>query len=147
MRISDWSSDVCSSDLEFRHVDAERAVGNALGKQRQHHQSGNEECAITDTVDGADARADRRAEHHEVQRGRQYRRGDTLHQRAEGARHFEAIDRADRVDVHDLFRTRLTKISSSELSLDCRLLKSTPWSLSLRRIAPMPVCYPCTSSV
>src|SRR3546814_21167927 len=116
MLISDWSSDVCSSDL--------------------HDQSGNDEGPVSDTVDLAHSRADRRAEDHEVQRRRQHRGCDRLGEGAESARHLEAVDGADGVPVHArppfLPCSRTTKISSSELSLELRSLKSMPCVASRR---------------
>ena len=99
---------------EFRKVDAERGIGDALRQHRQHHQPRHDEGAVADAFDLGDARADRRAEHHEIQRGRNHRRNDALQQRAPGARHFEQIDRADGPEIHGAL-TRLTKMSSSEL--------------------------------
>src|SRR5262249_4651386 len=112
----------------LRQVDAERGVRDALGEDRQHDEARYDEGTVADAVDSPHARADRRAEHHEVQRGRQHRGRDALHQGAEGARHLEAIDRADREYVHRRSLTRPTKMSSSELSLECRSLKSMPSS-------------------
>src|SRR3546814_3801458 len=102
MRISDWSSDVCSSDL--------------------HHQSGDDEGAIGNVADLGHPAADRRAEDDEIERG-----GDHRHQQAgpEGAakaRHFERIDGADTANVRDHAarsspfgsRTNPTKIRSEE---------------------------------
>src|SRR3546814_8250189 len=56
MRISDWSSDVCSSDLH-----------------RQHHQPGHDERAIGHRADLAHPAADRRAEDDEIERGGDHR--------------------------------------------------------------------------
>src|SRR3546814_7729311 len=37
MRISDWSSDVCSSDLDARHRSARNALENRPGRRRWTH--------------------------------------------------------------------------------------------------------------
>ena len=66
----------------------------------QHDQAGHDEGAVADAVDLGDARADRRAEHDEIERGRDHRRDDALQQRAPGARHLEVVDRPDGVQVH-----------------------------------------------
>ena len=110
---------------EFRKVDAERGVGDALRQYRQHHQPGHDEGAVADALDLGDARADRRAEHHEIQRRRNHRRNDALQQRAPGARHFEQVDGADRAEIHGAL-TRLTKMSSSELLTVSRSEKRMP---------------------
>ena len=76
---------------------------------------------------------------------------------AEGARHLEAVDRADRMALSSSCArlaasavgcTRLTKMSSSELSLECRSLKSMPCSPSRRSSArdagvARPACRRC----
>src|SRR5262249_35988099 len=82
---------------------------------------------------------DRGAEHDKVKSGRQHRRGDALHQCAERARHLETVDRPDRVHVHARLLTRPTKMSSSELSAECRSLISMPSSLRRLRSPGMPV--------
>ncbi len=68
-------------------------------------------------LDLLDARADRGAEDDEVQRRRQHRRDDALHQRAPGPRHLERVDRANRRKVHGSSLTRPTKMSSSDFWL------------------------------
>src|SRR5206468_7359430 len=80
---------------EFRKVDAERGVGDALGQHRQHHQPRHDEGAVADAFDLGDAQADGGAEHHEIERGGDDRRDDALQQRAPGARHFEEVDGLD----------------------------------------------------
>src|SRR5262249_61472879 len=120
---------------------------DALPPHRHADQAGNDERAVLDAAHLPHARADRGAEHDEVQRRRDHGRRDALHQRAEGPRHLEAIDRADRVAIHCGLLTRLTKMSSSELSLDLRSLKSMPWSESLRNSSAMPVFSPWASNV
>ena len=40
---------------EFREVDAERGVGNALRQHRQHHQPRHDEGTIADAFDRCDA--------------------------------------------------------------------------------------------
>src|SRR5262249_53408398 len=120
-------------------VDAERGVRDALGEDREHDEARYDEGTVADAVDPAHARADRGAEHHEVQGRRQHRGGDALHEGAEGPRHLEAVDRLDRVQVHVRSLTRPTKMSSSELSLDCRSLKSIPSSPRRLRNGAMPL--------
>src|SRR3546814_6645786 len=46
MRISDWSSDVCSSDLEDRHVRSAQAVGKTVDQRcfRPDHDEANGLC-------------------------------------------------------------------------------------------------------
>ena len=132
---------------ELREVDAERRVGDALRQQRQHDQSRHDEGAVADPIDPFHVRTDRRTEHHEVQRGGNHRRNDALQQGAPGARHLEQIDCTDRVNVHVRSLTRLTKMSSSELWLVLRSLKSMPASPSRRSSMSMPVCSPCASKV
>ena len=63
---------------------------------------GHDERAVAHPVDLGDARADRGAEHHEIERGRDHRRHDALQQRAPGAGHFEAVDRADGAESSSL---------------------------------------------
>ena len=92
----------------------------------------------------AAARADRRAEHDEVERRRDHRRDDALQQRAHGARHLELVDRANGVEIH-CWCTRLTKISSSELWVVLRSLKRTPASVRSFSSAVMPVRSPLVS--
>ena len=107
---------------EFRKVDAERGVGDALRQHRQHDQARHDEGAVADALDLGDARADRGAEHHEIQRGRDHRRDDALQQRAPGARHFEQIDGADGPEVHgaltrsdeDVFQRDLRRVEIVE---------------------------------
>src|SRR3546814_1662197 len=124
------------------HVDAERGVGDARVEQRQHDQAGNDEGPVADTVDLAHARADRRAEHHEIQRRRQHRGCDRLGEGAESARNLEAVDGADGVPVHArppfLPCTRPTKISHSALSLELRSLKSMQCVSTRRNRSAMP---------
>src|SRR5262249_11183767 len=131
----------------FGHVDAEGGVGHALGENRQHGQPRHDERPVADAVDVRHARADGRAEHDEVERGGQNRRGDTLKDRAPGAAQLEAIDGTDRVDMHRFELTRLTKISSSELSLVCRSRMLMPCSASLLNRVAMPVRSRCVSKV
>ena len=84
---------------ELREIDAERGVGDALGEQRQHDQPRHDEGAVGDAVHLGHARADRGAEHHEVERGGDDRRHQALQQRAQGARHLEPVDGPDAVPV------------------------------------------------
>src|SRR5690606_29304222 len=111
-------------------------------------QAGHDEGAVADPVHLGHARADGRAEHHEVQRGGDHRGGDALQQGAPGAVQLEQVDGLDGVEIHACsLCTRLTKMSSSELSLDCRSLKSMPcWARSLSSSA-MPVCSRWASKV
>ena len=153
-------ADVAEHDLEIRHrrrqdlvdragepgkVNAERSVRDALHEQRKHDQPGHDERAVAHAVDFRDARADRRAEHHEVKRRRDHRRQHALQQRAPGACHLEQVDRPHAVDVHAGLFTRLTKISSSELWVVCRSLKPMLASLSSSSSAVMPVRSACVS--
>src|SRR5690606_24508713 len=83
----------------------------------------------------------------EIQRSRDHRRGDTLHQGAPHARHLEAVDRADRVPVHAWALTRFTKISSSEL---CRVATSTysrPLAATRASTSATPGCAPAASKL
>ena len=84
---------------ELREEDAEARVEDALREQRQHDQPGHDEGAIGDAVDLGHARADRRAEHDEVERGGDHRRHQALPDGAERARHLEPVDRPDAVAV------------------------------------------------
>ena len=107
------------------------AFDHALRQQRQHDQPGHDERAVADAVDLGDARADRRAEDDEIERGRDHRRDDALHQRAPGARHLEAVDRPDARRFIARSLTRPTKISSSELCVVCRSLKRDAGALQI----------------
>src|SRR5205085_220399 len=106
-----------------RQVDPEGCVRYALAEERQHDEARDDERPIADAIDAAHAAADCSSEHDKVQRCRQHGGGDALHQRTEGPCHLEAVDCGDRGYVHVRVLTRLTKISSSELSLECRSLK------------------------
>src|SRR5262249_61848023 len=103
------------------------------------------ERAVADAFDFVDARADGGAEHHEIERGRDHRRHDALHQRAPSARHLEHVDRLNRPEVHRRSLTRLTKMSSSELCVVCRSLKRMPETLRSLSSAVMPVRSPWVS--
>src|SRR5690606_4036552 len=112
----------------------------------------HDERAVAHAVDLRDARADRSAEHDEVERRRDDGRDDALHERAPGARHLEQVDRFDGVQVHLVFFTRSTKMSSSELCVVSRSENRTPASLISRKSDVMPVrparvSYVNTSSV
>src|SRR5919112_3575804 len=130
---------------ELGEEDTERCVGDALYQQRQHDQTGYDKRPVADPVDAGDARADRRAEHDEIQGRRDHRRDDALQQRAEGSCHLELVDRADRVKVHLPSFTRLTKISSSELCLVWRSLNLTPAALRSASKAVMSELSVCLS--
>src|SRR3546814_1735406 len=79
MRISDWSSDVCSSDLhradqqlldvaaELGAEEARRDVAVAVLDHAHHHQPRDDEVHVPDPVHLAHARADQAAEDQEVQ--------------------------------------------------------------------------------
>ena len=114
-RLGRRGADIAEHDLERRHrrrkqfvdgadearkIDAERGVGDALRQQHQHDQARHDEGAVADAVDLGDARADRGAEHDEVERRRDHRRDDALEQGARGPRHLVDINGAYGVDVH-----------------------------------------------
>ena len=88
---------------EAREINAERSVGDALRQQRQHDEARHDEGAVVDAIDLLDARADGAAEDDEIERSRDDRRDEALHQGAAGARHFKEVDGADGVEVHDGF--------------------------------------------
>src|SRR3546814_10481021 len=77
----------------------------------------HDERPVADAVDLDHVRPDGRAEHHEIQRGGHHRRGHALHQRAPGAGHFEQVDGADGVEVHDWALTRSEEHTSELQSL------------------------------
>src|SRR5690606_20497461 len=83
------------------------------------------------------ARADGRAEHHEVKRGGQHRRQDALHHGAESARHLELVDGADCMPVHAAPFSVDTKMSSSELCCVSRSRNSMPQALTSRSSCAM----------
>src|ERR1043166_2528384 len=133
---------------ELGKIDAERRVHDALREQREHHQARDDERAVRYAADLRHARADRRAENHEVERRRDHRRHHALQQRPQRARHLELVDRGDGVAVESkMFRyrihfrslTRLTKISSSELWRVSRSVKPIPSSATRRTSSGMPV--------
>ncbi len=100
---------------EFGHVDAETRVHDAFREDRQQHQARYDERAVRHTRDLVHRRADRGAEHHEIERRGDHRNHQAGPHRAPEARHFEAIDRPDAMQVHARVpSTRSTKISSSE---------------------------------
>src|SRR2546430_785397 len=159
-RLGRGRADVARHDLEIRDrrrqdlvdragepgkVDAERGVRDALRQQHQHRQPRHDEGAVAHSVDLGDARADGRAEHHEVQRRRNHRGDDALQQRAAGARHLEYVDRPDRAVVHYFCRTRSTKMSSRELCVVWRSLKPMPAWLRSSSSDVMPVRSRCVS--
>src|SRR5262249_39809659 len=123
---------------EAREVDSEGSVHYALREKRQHDEAGYDEGTVGHALDFGDAGADGSAEDHEIERSRDYRRHDALHQRTAGARHLEIIDRVDRAPVHLRSLTRPTKISSSELCVVAislrRILQRS--SSSIRRVTP-----------
>src|SRR6185312_4433464 len=132
---------------EFREIDAEGGIGDALLQKRQHQQPRHDEGAIADAVDLADARADGGAEDDEIERGRDDRRDDALQLGALPARHFIAVDRFHRMEIHDRSLTRLTKMSSSELWSVCRSRKRSPAAPTSPSSEVMPVRSPCVSYV
>jgi hypothetical protein len=79
---------------ELGHVNPEGRIAQALGEHREHDQPGHDESAVTHAVDLADAPADGRTEHHEVQRRGDHRRRQALPERAPEARHLEQVDGA-----------------------------------------------------
>ena len=94
-------------------------VGDALGQKRQHDEPRHDEGAVAHPADFADARADRRPEHDEIERGRDHRRRHALPDRALRALKLVAVDRPDAVEIdrrgtsHAARPTRSTKMSSS----------------------------------
>ena len=153
-------ADIAEHDLERRHrrredfvdgadearkIDAERGIGHALRQQHQHDQAGHDEGAVSDAVDLGDARADRGAEHDEIERGRDHRRHDALEQRPSGPRHLVHIDRAHAVEIHGRCLTRPTKMSSSELCVVRKSLNLIPARPRSSSKAVMPVCSPLVS--
>src|SRR5262249_4864614 len=119
-------------------VDAERGVHDTLREQRHHDQARHDERAVIDVVDLGNLRADRRAEHDEIQRGREHRRHDALEDGAPGARHFELVNCPDGPVVHWPFLTRSTKMSSRELCVVWMSLIRMLWrnSSSISRVTP-----------
>src|SRR3546814_13807643 len=73
MRISDWSSDVCSSDLDAEHSGDERGIRGAVAtahliervfggvRQRRHPRQGEEARTALDRVDKAENGVELRA--------------------------------------------------------------------------------------
>src|SRR5579872_5271164 len=98
---------------KFRKIDAERGIGDALGQDRQHHEPRHDEGAVADAFDGGDPRADRGAEHYEIERGRHDRRDDALHDGPKGTRHFKLVYRADGSEIHGC----RTSVPDSEVRL------------------------------
>src|SRR6185503_20684531 len=95
--------------------------------------------AIGHAVDLADARADGGAEHDEIERRGDHRRGQALPQRALEARHLELVNGEDGVPVHR-WCTRSMKMSSSELCRVCRSVNAMFSSPSRRSSAGIPAC-------
>src|SRR5690554_693189 len=85
---------------ELGHVDAKGRVGNALHQQRQHHQARDNVSAIINAANISHARANGRAEHHEIQAGGDHWRQHTLHDGAFHARHLELVDCFYTVKIH-----------------------------------------------
>ncbi len=103
---------------EFREIDAEGAVADALRQQGQHDEARCNEGPIGNALDLLDARADRGSEDDEIERCRDDRRDHALQKRAARACHFEEVDGLDGFEIHFCPPTNATKISSSEL---CRV--------------------------
>src|SRR6478736_873015 len=89
-------------------------------------------------VDVGVARADRRAEDDEIERGRDDGRYDALHQRAAHARHLEGVDCENAAPVHFPL-TRPTKISSRERCFVFRSLNRIPALLRSFKSVVIPV--------
>src|SRR5262249_61929796 len=111
----------------------------------KHNRSGKDEGAEGSALDLSDARADGRAEDHEVERRRNYRRHDALQQRAAGARHLEEVDCTHASEIHCRCLTKSTKMSSNELCVVCRSRNRMPARLRSLSKAVMPVRSPCVS--
>src|SRR5690606_10229715 len=105
---------------ELREIDPERRVRDALREHGEHDEARNDERAVRDAVHLRDPRADRGAEHDEVERGGDHGRSDALAQRAPHPRHLEAVNGSNCAIIHG-FLTNLTKMSSREL---CVVLRS-----------------------
>src|SRR5690606_3521682 len=116
-------------------------------QDREQDQPGHDESPVAHPVHLLNPAADRRAEDDEVEAGGDHRRRQRLHQGAQPSRHLEQEDGLHRIEVHARRLTRVTKISSRELSLVCRSLKSMPWAFSRRSSSAMPVCSPWASKV
>ena len=130
---------------EFREVDAEGAVADALRQKRQHDEAGRYESAIGNPTNLLNPRTDRCAEHDKIERGGNDRRDHALQQGAAGARHFEQVDGLDGFEIHFWPPTSETKISSSEL---CRVEISLKWMLAAKsalRTSAMRPCSPLSS--
>src|SRR5690606_28288588 len=101
--------------------------------------------AVADSAYFGDAMADGRAKHDKIQRCRDDRRNNALHQSAPRSGHFEKINGAHGVNIQFELRTSFTKISSSELCLVCRSLKARPARLRSLKSAAMSLCACCMS--
>src|SRR4028119_1788285 len=71
----------------------------ARATPRDRRGPGPDAGAVAPAPGGVHARADRRAEHDEVERRREQGRGEALRERAPGARHLRGVDRPNGVDV------------------------------------------------
>src|SRR5215203_4791624 len=135
------------SPRELGEEDAERRVRDALRQQGQHDQARHDKRTVADALYAGDARAYRRAEDDEIERGRDDGRDDALQQRAKSPRHLERVNRAYGMKVHRFSLTRSTKISSRELCFVWRSSNVTPaLSRSARRSA-MSIRPACESYV
>src|SRR3546814_4651220 len=65
MRISDWSSDVCSSDLAGRRVGDQLVVGEApLRPQREHHRGDHQDEEMIEEVPQVEEQEVQSVAHH-----------------------------------------------------------------------------------
>src|SRR3546814_2782736 len=110
MRISDWSSDVCSSDLD---------------------EAGDYERAIINAADCLHPGADSGSEDNEIKRRSNHRRGQAGPKRPPEASQFEPVNgkNAAKIEAGHACAppgacTRLTKMSSSEDRKSTRLNSS-----------------------
>src|SRR3546814_3827387 len=71
MRISDWSSDVCSSDLRYRQLDQAVAEGEQNRAQRRRQQQGRLHAARSEAVEQQPERQLETGEGQEVAAGQQ----------------------------------------------------------------------------
>src|SRR5690606_6375988 len=111
---------------EFREIYSERSVGYALREKHQHDETRHDESTVINAIDLIDAMADGRTKHHEIKGCRDHWRNNALQQGALGARHFEKVDGAYGLPIHDVFPISSTKISSSELWRVCMSCRRNP---------------------
>src|SRR5690606_33391295 len=134
---------------ELRHMDAERGIVEAFGKDGQHDQSRHDEGTVTDPADVPHAWADGGADHHEVEYRRDHGRYQALPERAPETGHLEPVDGQDAVVVEapcffhvaaSRSLTSPTKISSRLLWRVLRSLNSMPRSCKRRSRVGISVC-------